>query len=87
MGDGVSLPIAGPDDTNTTTRNITEANMESTELGTNYEEETKRFDRIFDFGKEVWCKAEGERNLCRLIEIGLENRPKNNFNLAERIER
>lgn len=71
--DGVVFAIPGTDDADTTTGDITEADVETTEFGTNDKDDTVGLDGVFDFGQEARVQAEGESDLGRGIEVGLED--------------
>ena len=47
--------------------------MESSELVANTQENTEGSLRILDLGQKLWRKTEGQRDLGRLVEVGLEN--------------
>jgi len=42
---------------------------------TNNDEHPKRLLGVFDLRQEIRCEAERQRNLSRLIEVGLQNVP------------
>jgi hypothetical protein len=68
-----SLLVAGHNNANTTTRNIPESNVESTEIIANNEEHPEWRHRVLDFRQEIGCEAERQRNLCGLVEVGLQD--------------
>ena len=49
--------------------------MEATEFGSDDEEHTEGFCRVFDLGKEVWCQTEGESDLGGLVEVCIQYGP------------
>ena len=70
------LPVPRHDDADTATRDVLEANVEAAELAADDEEHAERLPRVLDLGQEVRRKAEGERDLGRLVEVRLEDVPK-----------
>lgn len=66
-----SLPVTRLHDTDTAAGNIPEANVEATELVADDEEHAERLLRVLYFGQEVRSESEGERDLCRLVEVCL----------------
>lgn len=47
--------------------------MEASELRTNDKEEAVRLVGVLHVWKEGWVEPEGERDLCRLVEVGLQD--------------
>ena len=47
--------------------------MEASELIADAEENTEGLLRVLNLGQEFWRKTEGQRDLGRLVEVGLEN--------------
>ena len=73
-----SLPVPGHDNTDTTTSDVTETNVESTELVTDDEEHAEGLLRVLDFWQEVRSETEGQRDLRGLVEVGLQDMPRKN---------
>ena len=63
----------GANDTDTSTSDVPEPDVEATEVGTNDDENTKWFRRVFYLWKEVAIKAERNGDFSWLIEIGLKD--------------
>ena len=70
-----ALPVARLDDTDTATRDVPETDVEPAELIADDEEDAERLLRVLDLGQEVGCEPERERNLRRLVEVGLQDVP------------
>jgi hypothetical protein len=67
------LSPPGPDDTDTSTGDIPEPDVESTEVGSNDDENTKWFRRVLHLWKEVAVETERNRDFSWLIEVGLQD--------------
>ncbi|KAH3659319.1 hypothetical protein OGATHE_006203 [Ogataea polymorpha] len=67
--------VLGPglDDTDTSTSNVSEPDVETSEIRTNNEKHSKRRLWILRLWQERWIQSERERDLGRDKEIGLEN--------------
>ena len=72
-GNVLSVPRAN--DTNTTSSNVGESDMEATEIVADNDEDSIRFPGVLDLREEVWSQAERQRDLSGLVEVGLENAP------------
>ena len=70
------LPVPRHDDTNTTTCDVTETDVESTEFVSDDDEHAERLRGVLNLRQEVRCKAERKRDLSRLVEVGLEDVPR-----------
>lgn len=57
--DGVILPIPGPDDSDSTSCDVPEPEMESSELVADDDEHPVRLSRVLDLRQEFWGKPEG----------------------------
>lgn len=69
------LPVPRPDDSDTSSGNVLEPNMESTEIVSDDDENSIRLLGVFDLWQELGCEAERQRDLGRLVEVGLEDAP------------
>jgi hypothetical protein len=67
------LSAPRPDDTDTSTSDVPKPDVEATEVGSNDDENTKWFCRVFYLWKEVAIETERNGDFSRLIEIGLED--------------
>jgi hypothetical protein len=67
------LSAPGPDDTNASTSDIPEPDMEATEVGSNDDENAKWFRRVFHVRKEVAIETERNGDFSWLIEIRLQD--------------
>lgn len=72
---GYVLPIPRPDNSDTSSRNILEPDVESTEVVADDDEDSIWFLGVLDFGQEFRGEAERERNLGGLVEVGLQDAP------------
>jgi len=73
--DGVILPVPRHDDSNSTSCNVPEPDMESSELVTDDNEHSVRLSRILDLWQELRGKPERQSDLGRLVEVGLKHVP------------
>lgn len=74
-----SLPVPGANDTDTTTSDVPEPNVEAAEVVTDDHEHSKRLLGVLDLGEEVGREAEAQRDLGGLVEVGLEDAPANSL--------
>jgi hypothetical protein len=69
------LLVPRHDYTNTTAGNISETNMEATELISDDDEHSERLIWILDLGQKFGCQAERQCDLGWLVEVRLQNVP------------
>jgi hypothetical protein len=67
------LSPPGADDTDTSTGDIPEPDVESTEVGSNNDENTQWLPRVFHLWKEFAVETERNRDFIWLIEISLQD--------------
>ena len=70
---GIVLPASRSNDSNTTSSDVLEPDVESTEIGSDDEEDPERRQGVLDLGQEIRLKSEGEGDLGRLVKVGLEH--------------
>lgn len=75
------LLVPGHDNSNTTSRNIPETDVESAELVADDNEHAKGLLRVLRLGQEVWCETEGKRHFRGLVEVRLQHMPNTKFSV------
>jgi hypothetical protein len=70
---GIVLPTSRSNDSNTTSSDVLESNVESTEIGSDDEEDPEGRQGVLDLGQEIRLESEREGDLGRLIKVGLEH--------------
>jgi hypothetical protein len=73
--DGIVLPVPRHDNPNSTSCDISESDLESSELIANDEKHSMGLPGIFCLWQEFWRKPERQSDLRRLIEVGFEHVP------------
>ena len=71
--DGICLMVTALDDPDATARDVTEAQVEASEFGSNDEEHTIQWLRVLMLGQEVRFQAETQGHLGGCVEVGLED--------------
>jgi len=73
--DGVVLSVPRHDDSNPTSSNVSEPDVESPELVSDDDEHSVRLSRVLDLWQEFWGKPERQCDLGRLVEVCLQHVP------------
>lgn len=76
-----ALFVSRHDDSDTTTRNVAEPDMESTEIVSDNEKHAERFLGILNLRQEIWREAERQSNFGGLVKVRLEDMPKASISL------
>jgi len=70
---GVILATSRSDDTDTTSSDVLEPDVESTEVGSDDKEDSERGQGVLDLGQKVGFESERQGDLGRLVKVGLED--------------
>lgn len=82
----IVLLTPGSNDTDTTSGNIPESDMETSKLGTDNKEHTKRSLGVLNLGEERRVETEREGDLGRLIKVALDDLPVENQQRLENLD-
>lgn len=69
----VVLLSSRSDDSNTTSSDVSESDVESSELGTDHEEHAEGLLGVLDLWQKAGVKSEGQSDLGWLVEVALED--------------
>jgi hypothetical protein len=69
----VVLLASRSDDSNTTSSDVSESDVESSELGADDEEHSEGLLGVLDLRQETWVESERQSDLCWLVEVALED--------------